>query len=89
MAVDQQIDLFRRRDGSPLEQIQMQADSEVGTTPECGDGMFPVGAVDDDAGPAEPSAVMAGHNRVGDAFGQTAVVRVNNRNELRRIANGR
>ena len=36
--------------------------------------MFPAGAVDDDAGAAQPSAVVAGHDAVGDAFGQTAVI---------------
>ena len=86
--VYQQIKLSRVRKGAPLEQIQMQADREVGTTPECGDSMFPAGAVDDDAGAAEPPPVIAGHNSVGYAFGQTAVVGVKNRNELRWTADG-
>jgi len=88
-AVDQQIELSGWRKGHSLEEIQMQADGEVGTTPECVDGMFPAGAVDDDAGTAEPPTVMAGHDRVGYAVGQTAVVSVKNRNELRWTAGGR
>jgi hypothetical protein len=59
----------------------MQADREVGTTLECGNGMFPVRAVDDDAGAAEAPPVVAGHDRVSYAFGQTAVVGMKNRNK--------
>jgi len=88
-AVDQQIKLARGRKGPPFEQIQMQADREVGTTAECGDSMFPAGAVDDDAGAAEPPAVIAGHDPIRYALGQTAVVGMKNRNKPRWIADRR
>ena len=88
-AVYQQIKLSRGREGAPLEQIQMQADREVGTTPECGDGMFPAGAVDDDARAAEPPPVIAGHNSIGYTLGQTAVVGMKNRNKPRWTADAR
>ena len=89
VAVYQQIKLFRGRKGRPLEQIQMQADREVGTTAECGDSMLPAGAVDDDAGAAETPPIVAGHDSVGYAFGQTAVVGMKNRNKPRWTADGR
>ena len=66
----------------------MQADREVRTTPECGDGIIPAGAVDDDAGAAEPSSIVAGHNGVGDALGQTAVIGMKDRNKTRWTAVG-
>jgi len=81
--IDQQIDVSRRRKGLPLEQIQVQAHREVRTTLQRGDGMFPAGAVDDYASAAEPPPIMAGHNRIGYPFGQTAVVSMKNRNKPR------
>ena len=71
------------------QQIQMQADRKVRTTPEFGNCMFPTGAVDDDTGAAEPSPVMAGHDSIGYAFGQTAVVGMKKRHQPRETADGR
>ena len=88
-AVNEQIKLLRRRKGRSLEQIQMQADREVWAEAECGDRVFPGGTVNDDAGAAERSPVMAGHNRIRDAFGQTAVVGMKNRNKPRWTADSR
>jgi hypothetical protein len=88
-AVYQQIKLARGREGRPLEQIQMQADRKVRTTPEFGDGMFPTGAVDDDTGAAEPPPVMTGHDSIGYAFGQTAVVGMKKRHQPRETADSR
>lgn len=67
-AVDQQIELFRRGEGSPLEQIQMQADRELGTTTEFGNRMFPAVAVNDNARTAEPTPVIAADDGVCYAF---------------------